>query len=277
MDIRIARAVRLIERDMADPVRFDLIAAAVGLSSSRFHHLFRAETGAPPGAYLRRIRLDAAALRLQWTAEPAGRIAVGLGYDSQASFTHAFRRRFGVPPGDYRARYARSVAAPGAPRGCSRVTIREVPVFRLLARRYVGDLWEVRRFWTDFEARLPGGPARWRSGLFLGLLHDDPRTTPLGETRYDCCVTIPEAATLDPEEAARAGLQAIATRPGLYGGLSFAGPREEVLPAYRLLCDHWVRNSRFTITEDPAIEIHARPRHRMDPANLDLTILLALE
>ncbi len=277
MDVRIARALRLIERDMAAPVSFDAVAAAVGLSSSRFHHLFRDTMGVPPGAYLRRIRLDAAALRLQWTGDTAGQVAVALGYDSQASFTQAFQRRFGTAPGRYRARYARRMADGAAARGHGRVAVREVPAFHLLARRYVGALRDLRSFWSDFEAHLPGGLRAWRNGLFVGLLHDDPRTTPAHEMRYDCCVTLREGGAPDPGEIAAAGLQAIATRPGLYGSLRFAGPREELAPAYSLLCDHWVRNSRFAITEDPAIEIHARPRHHMDPARLDLTLLLALE
>lgn len=280
MDVRIAEAVRLIERDMSEVVCFDAVAGQVGLSPSRFHHLFRDTVGVPPGAYLRRIRLDAAALRLQWTSEPARLIAIGLGYDSHASFTQAFRRRFGTSPGRFREDYGlqaggAQAGGPGAEGGLGAVSVREVPGFRLLARRYVGDLWEVRRFWIDFCQRLPGGMGRWRNALFLGLVHDDPRTTPPGEARYDCCVTLPEA--VPAAVFAGAGLQLVETRAGRYGSLRFAGSRERVPDAYRLLCDQWARNSRFTITDDPAIEIHSRPRHHMDPDRLSLTLLLGVE
>lgn len=277
MDSRIVRAVRLIERDMADSICFDTVAARVGLSSSRFHHLFRETVGQPPETYLRRIRLDAAALRLQWTSEPVGLIAIGLGYQSQAAFTKAFQRRFGMPPQRYRTEYLRTVLSDSVPAGRSRISVREVPSFTMLAARYVGNPWEVREYWRDFEKRLPPGKQRWKNSIFVGLLHDDPRTTPVHETRYDCCVVLTDGASLDWQTAAANGLQLIRSRPGPYGCLRFRGHRDDLLPAYDLLCTHWVRNSSFAITEDPAIEVHARPRHRMDVDKLDLTLLLALE
>lgn len=42
---------------MGESVCFDAIARALGLSATRFHHLFAAEMGIPPSVYLRRIRL----------------------------------------------------------------------------------------------------------------------------------------------------------------------------------------------------------------------------
>lgn len=277
MDIRIARAVRLIEREMSDPVNFDAVASAVGLSAPRFHHLFRDTVGQPPGAYLRRIRLDAAALRLQWTAEPVGHIAFCLGYQSQASFTQAFQRRFEMAPTLYRSHYARGILPYGSDT-TPRITVREVPRFRVLARRYIGDPWDVRIFWRDFATCLTGRPEQWRNRIFLGLMHDDPGTTPPGETRYDCCVVLANSSDFDAAMATRMDCEIIETRPGLYGCLQFSGPRDGVAPAYRQLCNHWLQNSRsFAITEDPAIEVHAVPRHRMDPQRLELTLLLALE
>ena len=80
MDERIVRAMRMIESGMAGGVDFSLVADTSDLSTSHFHQIFLEETGFTPGAYLRRIRLDAAALRLRWTTESVGKIALGLGY-----------------------------------------------------------------------------------------------------------------------------------------------------------------------------------------------------
>lgn len=277
MDHRIVRAVRLIEDEMSGDIVLDAVAATVGLSASRFHHLFRDEVGVPPGVYLRRIRLNAAAGRLQWTQEEAGRIASGLGYASQSSFTHAFIRRFGTTPGRFRADFCRGITGSDALDNCGPVGLREMDAFMLLARRYVGDLAGVRAYWTDFEARLPGGIGRWRGARFMALVHDDPRMTPAGEVRYDCCVTLDPGMTFAPRVLRQAGLHVIRTRPGRYGSLHFRGGRDRVLGAYRLLCDHWLRNCRYTMADDPAIEIQAAPRHHMDPARLELTILVPLD
>ena len=277
MDHRIVQAVRIIERHMVDDVQFGWVAEQVGLSVSRLHHLFAAEVGTPPATYLRRLRLEAAVHRLRWSDETVGRIAAGLGYASQASFTHAFVDRFGATPQRFRRSFREGLIEPGPGDMSPPLAVREVSGFRVLTRRYVGSLHDVRQYWTDFWARLPGRPERWRSEIFLGLLYDDPRTTSDVHARYDCCVKIGEAASFDQDQVREAGLHVTTTRAGLYATLPFAGRREDVEGTYRMLCDHWARASRYTITEDPAIELHAGPRHHMPPEALRFTILLPLE
>ena len=89
-DQRIRLAMRRLERRMSEDVDFGRLAAVAGLSRYHFHRRFVSELGVTPEGYLRRIRLDAAALRLRWTREDVWQIADGLGYRSQGSFTHAF-------------------------------------------------------------------------------------------------------------------------------------------------------------------------------------------
>lgn len=232
--------------------------------------------GVPPGAYLRRIRLDAAALRLKWTQEDIGRIAAGLGYSSQASFTHAFIRRFGMTPSRYRAELRDTITESDALENCGPVDVRWVDSFRLFAKRYIGDIANTRDNWHDFETCLPGGYKDWRRGLFINLLYDDPRTTRPEEMRCDCCVTVDEA-TPSITEAGHADLQEIRTPPGLYASLRFKGSRDRLLGAYQILCDHWIRNSRYAVADGPGIEIHGIPRNHMNPDRLEITILIPLE
>lgn len=275
MDQRIARAVRVLEARMDRPPVVRVMARALGLSHHHFHRLFRAETGETPAAYLRRIRLDAAAVRLRWGAQPVGDIAMTLGYESQSAFTRAFSARFAAPPGRFRA--TSGGPSPTLDQAVLRmIVVRTLAPIRVAARRYVGSPWAVRSFWQDFAARLPAGFTDRPTTRYLGLVHDDPRVTPPEDCRYDCCVTF------DPRHdagfgLAGLGLHVIETRGGPYARLEHRGPRETVMASYDTLFAHWIALRGQRLADDPAIEVHVRRRDLQPPDDLRFTILAPLE
>jgi AraC-like DNA-binding protein len=63
---------------------------------------FKTVFGMPIGEYLRKYRLQSAAVRLRETDEPIAEIAAQVGYDSHARFTAAFRAFSGATPSGYR-------------------------------------------------------------------------------------------------------------------------------------------------------------------------------
>lgn len=113
VDWRILKAMRLMERGMGGNLRVEQVAERLGLSVYHFHRLFLTEVGEPPASFLRRIRMDAAALRLKWADEPAETIAQALGFSSRPAFIRAFTQRFGVSPARYRAQQRKYAAATG--------------------------------------------------------------------------------------------------------------------------------------------------------------------
>lgn len=96
LDPRISRAVAGLSADASECEPVADIARKVGLSSSRFQHLFAAEVGVP----FRRFRL------WQKLRAAIGEVARGstltaaahaAGFCDQAHFAHEFRRTFGAP------------------------------------------------------------------------------------------------------------------------------------------------------------------------------------
>lgn len=61
--------------------------------------------GEPPLAYLARWRLQLAARLLETTDRKVLRVALDVGYESEAAFNRAFKRQFEIPPGQYRRRH----------------------------------------------------------------------------------------------------------------------------------------------------------------------------
>jgi AraC-like DNA-binding protein len=97
LDARVARAVATMQDQMADVVSATEAAASVGLSASRFQHLFTREVGVPFRRYRGWHRLRAA-IREAAAGSSLTTAAHSAGFADQAHFTRAFRRTFGAPP-----------------------------------------------------------------------------------------------------------------------------------------------------------------------------------
>jgi AraC family transcriptional regulator len=267
-DHRIERAMRLLERLMGEDIDYERIAAAIGLSPSRFHHRFFEVAGETPGAYLRRIRLDAAATRLRWTEESVLTIATNLGYASQSSFIKAFERRHGMTPSRFRR--AREQWPNGSRQKAASTSVRQrnSSGFRLLGRRYTGLPCYVPDYWQDFMTRLPEELGAAGRHLFVGLLRDDMRFVPPDQVRYDCCVTVSD--TFDDAMAAAAGpgFFSLALPPASYASLDYHGyylaasspsGTQHIGDTYFWLLDTWLAQSRHRLGGDYVAEIHASP------------------
>lgn len=86
-----------MEKHLADPPDMEKLARMAAMSVYEFRRMFSFVTGMPPGEYLRKRRLSAAAgdlLQGMSVTEAAAKY----GYDSPSSFSRAFREYHGVAP-----------------------------------------------------------------------------------------------------------------------------------------------------------------------------------
>lgn len=81
------------------------IAAAVGVSESRVHALFRTAFGLSPLAWLSSCRLRWARAQLASGDQSIASIAQQAGYSEQSALNRALRREWGVTPAEYRQQH----------------------------------------------------------------------------------------------------------------------------------------------------------------------------
>ncbi len=95
---QIARAINWLKKNFTQPLRIDDLAAQVNMSTSTFHHHFRAVTAMSPLQYQKWLRLNEARRLLLAEDKDATTAAFQVGYESPSQFSREYSRLFGSPP-----------------------------------------------------------------------------------------------------------------------------------------------------------------------------------
>jgi AraC-like DNA-binding protein len=101
-DPSIGRVLALLHEQPEAPWTLQLLADAAALSRSTLHERFVQFIGQPPMQYLAQWRMQLATRLLRDSTAKLTKIALGVGYDSEAAFSRAFKRAVGVAPGAWR-------------------------------------------------------------------------------------------------------------------------------------------------------------------------------
>lgn len=89
-----------LERNFGEQIRLRDIESTSGFSVYQIIRAFRRDIGTTPHAYMMRLRVDYAALRLEAGDTIAG-AAAEAGFADQSHMTRHFKRVFGTTPGKF--------------------------------------------------------------------------------------------------------------------------------------------------------------------------------
>ena len=95
---QIARAIDWLKDNFTQPLRIDDLATQVNMSTSTFHHHFRALTAMSPLQYQKWLRLYEARRLMLTEHQDAATAAFQVGYESPSQFSREYKRLFGAPP-----------------------------------------------------------------------------------------------------------------------------------------------------------------------------------
>jgi AraC family transcriptional regulator len=284
---RMHRVLEHIDQHLEAALDLDQLAAVAHFSSFHFHRLFSAWMGETVGEYLRRRRLEIAAMHL--VAQPGTRIlpvALSVGFGSAEAFTRAFKARFGASPTVWREAQLKARPSnrnpvqrnPGqreskhgqvdarrflhdadatpqqrphkesAMNAPVRVIERQPQTIAYL--RHVGPYGEpVGRFWQEQYY-----PWAVMHGLLevprYGIAHDDPEITAPAQCRYDAAAEVPADFLVT-------GAVFKTTIPGgKYAMQRFKGTSAEISDAWRSLLRDWLPASGLQLDNRPCFEFY---------------------
>jgi AraC family transcriptional regulator len=263
--------VEHIDRHLDDKLDLATLADVAHFSPFHFHRLFHALTGELLGDYIRRRRLEMAAVRLRSQPDDTVlQIALGVGFGSAESFSRAFRARFSASPSQWRkskrgqalrkdgkAEGKRDQAANaarrdhGGPRkkeSAMNVTLIDREPVHVAYLRHTGPHGKpVNRFWMETVV-----PWMTTNRLFgrerYGIALDDASITQPAKCRYDACVASKPGEVLsgNPHFKEIAG--------GRYASLAFLGDSEDIGVAWNALLRDWLPKSGLQLDARPFFE-----------------------
>ena len=268
-----------IDRQLDKPLDLESLAEVAHFSPFHFHRLFAAWMGETLGDYLRRRRVEVAAMRL--SSQPRLSVlaaAISVGFGSGEAFARAFKTRFGCSPTTWRKqnRLRRGanrnsdqvnsnhnqdafrlpleygVSSDTQPETSMEVTLVDrAPAF-VAYQRHTGPYGKpLSLFWQQtispwLRENSLLGQARY------GISHDDPSITEPGRCRYDACVEVPPLF-----KPSRSVLTA--TIPGgRYAVLRFKGTAAEIGEAWNSLLRDWLPSSGLQLDARPCFEYYPK-------------------
>ena len=257
---RMHRVLEHIDRELDQPLELETLARVANFSPFHFHRLFTAWMGETLGDYVRRRRLELAALRL--VAQPrlaVLQVALSVGFGSTEAFARAFKTRFGSTPTGWRdsqlrnrdqskSKHDQARALTPANDGDMKVTIVDRQPTTVAYLRHVGPYGkQVSDFWITKVA-----PWMETNGLYgkprYGISLDDPGIAAPETLRYDAAVEV-------PKDFAGAGDYQMTVIPGgKYAVGKFKGTENEVGEAWAWLLRDWLPESGMQLDSRPFFE-----------------------
>jgi AraC-like DNA-binding protein len=95
---RIAKVLKLIKTNFAQPLRVENLAEQASISPSSFHHHFKQVTSMSPLQYQKQLRLMEARRLMLAENYNAMTAADWVGYESPSQFSREYSRMFGAAP-----------------------------------------------------------------------------------------------------------------------------------------------------------------------------------
>ena len=100
---RLEAVERYVRVHMDERLNRAVLASVAGFSVPHLHRLWRVHTGVNVATYVRRMRLQRAALKLRMGAVDITEVALSAGYDTHAAFSRAFKLQYGLSPSQFRS------------------------------------------------------------------------------------------------------------------------------------------------------------------------------
>jgi AraC family transcriptional regulator len=270
---RILEVQLFIQQHLDDDLSLERLARVAHFSPYHFHRIFRGLVGEGVTEYVRRLRLESAAITLKTSRRGVTRIALDAGYGTHESFTRAFRQKFGVSPSQFRAGRQPSpprneVSTMTTTSSTQPVRLEDLPPRRVAFIRHTGPYSSVGATHGRMMAWAQERGLLRPDTVLIGIPLDDPEVTPEEKLRYDCCISVDE--TVQPE--GEIGIQTVAGGP--YAVATHRGPYREVGRTYQLLYGKWLPASGCELRNAPSIVIARKSNTASEELETDVCIPL---
>lgn len=271
---RINKVVAYINNHLDETLELKTLANEAALSDFHFHRIFKALKGEAIGGYITRLRLEATARLLRYTALTIEEIAFNIGYETPASLSKAFKKQYGISPTEYRTNkdtyiMKKEIINPDLALKVPKIVILEPKnlIYVALTGAYgsldYGKAYE--QLWAVIKAQ-----KLFTKGIeSICISYDDPKITEGSLQRSDVCLAIHKPATPQEEVSCKT------LAGGKYTVFFYQGSYENLSQVYDTAV-RWVIDHEYTLREEPFFEKYLNDARRTPKEKLKTEIYIPI-
>ena len=271
---RINKVVAYINNHLDETLDLKTLANEVALSDFHFHRIFKALKGEAIGGYITRLRLEATARLLRYTALTIEEIAFNIGYETPASLSKAFKKQYGISPTEYRTNkdtyiMKKEIINPDLALKTPKIVTLEPKnlIYVALTGAYgsldYGKAYE--QLWAVIKAQ-----KLFTKGIeSICISYDDPKITEGSLQRSDVCLAIHKPATPQEEVSCKT------LAGGKYAVFFYQGSYENLSQVYDTAV-RWVIDHEYTLREEPFFEKYLNDARRTPKEKLKTEIYIPI-
>ena len=271
---RINKVVAYINNHLDETLDLKTLANEAALSDFHFHRIFKALKGEAIGGYITRLRLEATARLLRYTALTIEEIAFNIGYETPASLSKAFKKQYGISPTEYRTNkdtyiMKKEIINPDLALKAPKIVTLEPKnlIYVALTGAYgsldYGKAYE--QLWAVIKAQ-----KLFTKGIeSICISYDDPKITEGSLQRSDVCLAIHKPATPQDEVSCKT------LAGGKYAVFFYQGSYENLSQVYDTAV-RWVIDQQYTLREEPFFEKYLNDARRTPKEKLKTEIYIPI-
>jgi transcriptional regulator, araC-type len=271
---RINKVVAYINNHLDETLDLKTLANEAALSDFHFHRIFKALKGEAIGGYITRLRLEATARLLLYTALTIEEIAFNIGYETPASLSKAFKKQYSISPTEYRTNkdtyiMKKEIINPDLALKAPKIVTLEPKnlIYVALTGAYgsldYGKAYE--QLWAVIKAQ-----KLFTKGIeSICISYDDPKITEGSLQRSDVCLAIHKPATPQEEVSCKT------LAGGKYAVFFYQGSYENLSQVYDTAV-RWVIDHQYTLREEPFFEKYLNDAHRTPKEKLKTEIYIPI-
>lgn len=271
---RINKVVAYINNHLDETLDLKTLANEAALSDFHFHRIFKALKGEAIGGYITRLRLEATARLLLYTALTIEEIAFNIGYETPASLSKAFKKQYGISPTEYRTNkdtyiMKKEIINPDLALKTPKIVTLEPKnlIYVALTGAYgsldYGKAYE--QLWAVIKAQ-----KLFTKGIeSICISYDDPKITEGSLQRSDVCLAIHKPATPQEEVSCKT------LAGGKYAVFFYQGSYENLSQVYDTAV-RWVIDHQYTLREEPFFEKYLNDARRTPKEKLKTEIYIPI-
>ena len=271
---RINKVVAYINDHLDESLDLKTLAEVAALSEFHFHRVFKALKGESIGAHISRLRIEAAARLLRYSALSIEDIAFNIGYEAPAALSKAFKNQYGITPTQYRTNkdiYIMKKEIINPDLALKAPKIMELEPKNLIYVALTGEygtldygkayeqLWAVVKSQKLFTKGIES----------ICVSYDDPKITEASLQRSEICLSIHKPAHPEGEVSFKT------LAGGKYAVFFYQGSYTHLSAVYDAAM-RWVIDSEYEIREEPTFEKYLNDSRRTPEEKLKTEVYIPI-